>query len=74
MHLVILGLEKFLSMEMCKIFNFFLDDEPWMVRPTLIDLNPVELNYYSFMISLDECSGSCMFYLQNYVFQKKQKK
>ena len=29
-----------------------------MVRPTLIDLNPVELKYYAFMISLDECSGS----------------
>ena len=30
-----------------------------MVRPTGIDLNPVELNYYPFMISLDKCSGSC---------------
>ena len=30
-----------------------------MVKPTLIDLNPVELNYYSFMISLDKCNGSC---------------
>ena len=30
-----------------------------MIRPTLIDLNPVELNYYLFMISLDKCSGSC---------------
>ena len=26
--------------------------------PTLIDLNPAELNYYPFMISLDKCSGS----------------
>ena len=25
-----------------------------MTRPTLVYLNPVELNYYSFMISLDE--------------------
>ena len=74
MHLVILGLEKFLSMEMCKIFSFFKNNEPWMVRPTLIDFNPAELNYYSFMISLDECNGSCMFYLQKYVFQKKRKK
>ena len=31
----------------------FLDDKPYMVRPTLIDLNPVEPKYYSFMISLD---------------------
>ena len=30
-----------------------------MVRPTLIDLNPVELKCYPFMISLDKCSGSC---------------
>ena len=26
---------------------------------TLINLNPVELNYYSFMINLDKCGGSC---------------
>ena len=30
-----------------------------MVRPTLIDLNPVELKYYPFMISLNKCTGSC---------------
>ena len=36
-----------------------LNDEPCMVRPTLIDMNPVELKYYSFMINLDKCSGSC---------------
>ena len=33
-----------------------------MVKPTLTaltDLNPVELNYYPLMISLDRCSGSC---------------
>ena len=30
-----------------------------MVRPTLIDLNPPELKYYSMMISLDKCTGSC---------------
>ena len=37
----------------------FLNDEPCMVRPTLIDLNPVELKYYPFMISLNKCTGSC---------------
>ena len=36
-----------------------LKDEPCMVRPTLIDLNPAELKYYPFTISLDKCSGSC---------------
>ena len=30
-----------------------------MTRPTLIDLNPVKLNYYPFMVSLDKCSGTC---------------
>ena len=36
-----------------------LNDEPCMVRSTLLDLNPVELKYYPFLISLDKCSGSC---------------
>ena len=36
-----------------------LNNEPRTIRPTLIDLNPIELNYYQFMIRLDECSGSC---------------
>ena len=35
-----------------------LNDEPYMIRPTFIDLNPMELKYYPFMISLDKCSGS----------------
>ena len=30
-----------------------------MDRPTLIDLNLFDVKYYSFMISLDQCSGSC---------------
>ena len=29
-----------------------------MIRLALIDLNPVELNYYPFMISLDKCNES----------------
>ena len=37
----------------------FLNDKPYMVRPTFIDMNPVELKYYPFMISLNKCSGSC---------------
>ena len=48
-----------------------LNDEPYMVRPTLIDLNPVEPKYYPFMISLDKCKRSSN--LQKYVFRKKQK-
>ena len=34
-----------------------LNNETCMTRATLIDLNPVELNYYSFMISLTNCNG-----------------
>ena len=30
-----------------------------MIRPTLIDLNPAEVKFYPFMISLDKCTGSC---------------
>ena len=37
----------------------FLSNEPCMARPTLIDLNPVELKYRPFMISLDICTRSC---------------
>ena len=36
-----------------------LNNEPCMTRPTLIDLNPVEVNFYPFMISLDKCNGIC---------------
>ena len=37
----------------------FLNDELCMVRPTPINMNPVELRCYPFMISLNKCSGSC---------------
>ena len=36
-----------------------LSNEPCMATPTLIHLNPIELNYYPFIISLDKCNGSC---------------
>ena len=53
-----------------------LNDGPCMVRRTLIDLNLVEFNYYSFMVSLDKCSGSCNSgndFLQKYLFQVNRK-
>ena len=37
----------------------FLNDEPFSFRPTLVDINPIELKYYSFMVSLNKCTGSC---------------
>ena len=35
-----------------------LNDETCVLRPTLIDLSPVEVKYYPFMISSDKCTGS----------------
>ena len=34
------------------------NDEPCTFRPTLIGLNPVDLQYYPSMISLDKYNGS----------------
>lgn len=36
-----------------------MNNKSCMVRPTLIDMNPDELFYYPFIISLDRCDGSC---------------
>ena len=36
-----------------------VNNGPCMVRPILVDLNPVELRYYPFMISLNNYTGSC---------------
>ena len=45
-----------------------------MVRPTLIDLNHVELKYYPFMISLNTCIGSFTALSPKIQGPKKQKK
>ena len=36
----------------------FLNDEPCMARPILIDMNPVQLKCYLFIISLNKWTGS----------------
>ena len=36
-----------------------LNNERCRNSASLIDLNPVELNYYQIMIILDKCDGSC---------------
>ena len=36
-----------------------LNNEPYMVRSTHIYLNPIELNCYPFIISLEKCNRSC---------------
>ena len=46
-----------------------LNDQPWMVRHTLIDLNPVELKYCPFMVGLDKCSASC----ENVCFERSKR-
>ena len=50
-----------------------LNDESCMVRPTLIHLNPAKLKYYPFMISLDQCSGSCTVLSQKACVPKETK-
>ena len=37
----------------------FLIDEPWIVRPTLMDMNLNELKFDPFMNSLNKSAGSC---------------
>ena len=44
-----------------------------MVKPTIIDMNPVEIKYYLFTIGLNKCSGSCTIILINTCVPKKQK-
>ena len=36
-----------------------MNNQPCMVRPTLIDLNSDELYYYPFIVSMDKYDGSC---------------
>ena len=55
--IVLLSFSSSLAHDQTKCLS--LDDEPCMIRTTLIDLNPAELKYYPFMISLDKCTGSC---------------
>ena len=50
-----------------------LNGEPCMVRPTLINLNPVELKCYLFMISLDKFNGSCNFFSPKRCVSKETK-
>ena len=62
LFIVLLSFSSFLETK-C----LFLNDEPCMVRPTLINLNPVELKYYPFMISLNKLLEAVLSYLQKCV-------
>ena len=37
----------------------FLNDEPCLIRPTFIDLNPADIKYFPFRISLSKYNGNC---------------
>ena len=52
--IVLLSFSEFLATK-C----LFLNDEPCMVRPTFIDMNPSKFKHYSFMINLNKYTGSC---------------
>ena len=53
--------------------GLFLNDQPDMVRPFLIDMNPVELKYLPFMISLDKFSGIVVYYLQKICYKRNKR-
>ena len=36
-----------------------LNNEPYLARPTLIELRSNEISYYSFMVSVDRCDECC---------------
>ena len=43
-----------------------------MIRPSYSDLNPVELKYYPFMVSLNKYNGSFNVLLPKICFEKKK--
>ena len=61
------------SLERYQAKCLFLNYELCMVRPSLSVMNPVELKYYPFMISLNKCTGCCNVISTKICFPKKQK-
>ena len=55
--IVLLSFSEYLTCDPTKCL--FLNDGPCMVIPTLIAMNPFELKYYPFVISIDKCTASC---------------
>ena len=53
LFIVLLSFSESLARDRTKYL--FLNDEPCIVRPSLIDMNPVELKYPC-MISLNKCT------------------
>ena len=52
--IVLLSFSSSLARDQTKCVS--LNDEPCMIMLPLIDLNPVELKYFPFMVSLDKCN------------------
>ena len=69
--IILLSLNSSLTRDRPKCL--FFNDEPCMVRPTLIDLNTVELRYYPFMISIDKCTAGCNILSPKICFLKETK-
>ena len=51
----------------------FINDELCMIRPTLIAMNPFELKYYPFMISLNKCTENWHVLFPKICVPKEQK-
>ena len=71
LFIALLSFSKFLARKQRKCL--FLNDEPCMVRPSLINMNPNELKYYPLMIRSKDALEVVMSYLQKDVFHKIQK-
>ena len=57
LFIVLLSFSSSLALDQTKCLS--LNNEPHMIRPTLINLNPAELKYFRFIIGLNKCTGSC---------------
>ena len=51
----------------------FLNDEPFMVRPNIIDMNLAEVKHYPFIISLNKRAGSCNVLSPKLCYKRKKK-
>ena len=71
MFILLLSLTSSLARNQTKCL--FSNDKPCTVRPTLTDLDPVELKYYPFMISLDKCTGNFNVFSPKIYVQKETK-
>ena len=69
MFILLLSFSESLARDRTKCLS--LNDEPCIIRSTLIDLNPVEFKYYPFTISLDKFNGSCNILLPKICVPKK---